>query len=68
MGVGQIGVSTSFDNLFNIFDLLLQTDKRWMSVVNGLAISGEIKLFKEKLTEARELFSVSQLLQDGDLV
>jgi len=34
-----------------------------MSVVNGLAISGEIKLFKEKLTEARELFSVCYLVK-----
>jgi len=33
-----------------------------MSIVNGLAISGEIKLFKEKLAEARELFSVNQLI------
>ena len=33
-----------------------------MSIVNGLAISGEIKLFKEKLKEARELFSVCQLI------
>jgi hypothetical protein len=30
-----------------------------MSIVNGLAISGEIKLFKEKLTEARDILSVS---------
>jgi len=58
MGVGQIGTTTQFQNLFHVVELPTQNDKRWMSVVNGLAISGEIKLFKEKLTEARELFSV----------
>jgi len=36
--------------VFDMLKLLGQDDQRWMSVVNGPAISEEIKLFKEKLT------------------
>jgi len=58
MGVGKIGTTAISLSDFDVVELLAQNDKRWMSLVNGLAILGEIKLFKEKLTEARELFSV----------
>ena len=43
-----------------LLNLQNQNDGRWTSIVNGLAISGEIQTFKEKLKDARELLSVSR--------
>lgn len=45
-----------------LLNLPNQNDGRWASFVNGLNVSGEIQMFKEKLSEARELLSVSQRL------
>jgi hypothetical protein len=47
---------------------LTQNDGRWTGLINGLAIADEIRVFKEKLTAARELLMVfsfiSRELQD----
>ena len=41
---------------------LTQNDGRWTGLVNGLAIAEEIRVFKEKLTTARELILVNYYL------
>jgi len=41
---------------------LTQNDGRWTGLVNGLAIAEEIRVFKEKLTIARELLLVNHYL------
>jgi hypothetical protein len=59
MGLGSSGKTRLPHFRLTLLNLQNQNDGRWASFVNGFTISGEIQAFKEKLTEARELLSVS---------
>jgi hypothetical protein len=50
------------DPSFSSAECSTQNDGRWTSLVNGLAIAEEIRVFKEKLTAGRELLLVRYLV------